>query len=95
MERTNILLPTPLSARIKLKANIQGKGITEVIREMLEQSLEKEEDTSLDRLYEGLKKMQGMAKDMPSDASQTIDEDLYGEKGAWRGTIPPNDTTDE
>lgn len=40
----------------------------------------------LDRMYEELKKLEGIVKDPITDASSTIDEVLYGENGAWKGS---------
>lgn len=44
-------------------------------------------EADLDRIYKGLNKMEGMAgQPSVTDASSTIDEVLYGENGAWRGS---------
>jgi hypothetical protein len=40
----------------------------------------------LDVLYAVMRSIEGICKDPIKDASSTIDEVLYGENGAWRGS---------
>lgn len=40
----------------------------------------------LDALYAATRQVKGICKTPVSDASETIDELLYGENGAWRGS---------
>lgn len=41
------------------------------------------------KMYTVLDEMNGIRGAGIVDASTTIDEVLYGEQGAWRGTMPP------
>ncbi len=43
----------------------------------------------LKKMYTVLDEMNGIGGKGIVDASTTIDEVLYGENGAWRGTMPP------
>jgi len=40
----------------------------------------------LDALYAATRQVKGICKTPVNDASETIDEVLYGENGAWRGS---------
>ena len=40
----------------------------------------------ISRVYEGLRELDGAGEHGITDASTTIDEVLYGENGAWRGS---------
>lgn len=40
----------------------------------------------LDALYAAMRSVKGICKSNVKDASTTIDEVLYGENGAWRGS---------
>jgi len=42
----------------------------------------------ISRVYEGLRELDGVGEHGITDASETIDEVLYGENGAWRGSDP-------
>ena len=42
--------------------------------------------SELDALYAATRRVKGICKTPVSDASETIDELLYGENGAWRGS---------
>jgi hypothetical protein len=64
-----------------IKPHIQNKPkVSEFVR-----------NVNLRRMYAGLFSLQGMCKDPITDASTTIDEVLYGEHGAWRGSHPSDD----
>jgi len=40
----------------------------------------------ISRMYEGLRELEGIGDKSVTDASETIDEVLYGENGAWKGS---------
>ena len=40
----------------------------------------------ISRIYEGLRELEGIGDKSVTDASDTIDEVLYGENGAWKGS---------
>lgn len=40
----------------------------------------------ISKIYEGLRELKGIGEKSVTDASETIDEVLYGENGAWKGS---------
>lgn len=40
----------------------------------------------ISRIYEGLRELKGIGDNSVTNASETIDEVLYGENGAWKGS---------
>jgi len=40
----------------------------------------------ISKIYEGLRELKGIGDKSVTDASETIDEVLYGENGAWKGS---------
>jgi plasmid stability protein len=85
MGRTTLVLPEPLHQKLRLTAQSEGTSLTKLVRELLAQSLARRENGQLQALYQGLKELEGAGKRGISDASTTIDEMLYGQKGVWRG----------
>jgi predicted DNA-binding protein len=86
MIRTSIVLPAPLYQRLSLLAKQDGKKLSELVRDLLDRSIAEQEQRQTARMYQVLKEMDGIVKSNITDASSTIDEVLYGEQGAWRGT---------
>lgn len=41
----------------------------------------------ISRMYEDLRELKGIGDKSVTDASETIDEVLYGENGAWKGVL--------
>ena len=79
MIRTQIYLPEPLYAQIKLQARAKGQPAAQLIREQLEQSfpdskLQPKKDKNLAELAEELN-IRGS-----SDLSRRIDDYLYSDK---------------
>ena len=68
--------------------------MAQLVEEKLAPILDEQEQTRLKRMYHGLFALEGMSKEPITNASTTIDETLYGESGAWRGS-DPYDTQDE
>lgn len=66
-------------------AGNQDKKISEVIRELLEKVINYEENIKLQKMHTGLKELEGVGNTDIKDASLSIDETLYGKKGAWSG----------
>lgn len=88
MIRTTFLLPPTLHFRLQQKAKDENKKIAQVVREVLDSVLKKEEAKQRKQMYKQLQKLEGIFKDanLPPTLSQDIDEILYGENGAWRGS---------
>jgi hypothetical protein len=57
-------------------------------RDILDRALARSEKAKLGRMYDVLRQLDGIGGEGIDDASTIIDKVLYGEKGAWRGTIP-------
>jgi hypothetical protein len=89
MIRTSIVLPAVLHQQLLALAKQADKTLSEFVREQLGEVVTRKQQTQLDEMYAAIWKMKGQVKDPITDASQTIDEVLYGENGAWRGSVPP------
>lgn len=59
--------------------------MSRVIENDLSTFHETQAQQALDKMYATLRKWQGKGSHGITDASQTIDETLYGENGVWRG----------
>ncbi|MAT96397.1 MAG: hypothetical protein CL608_04570 [Anaerolineaceae bacterium] len=60
--------------------------MAQLIRELLDKALARRESKRVKHMYTVLKELDGMGGPGDKNASTTIDEVLYGEKGAWRGS---------
>lgn len=85
MIRTSIVLPPVLHQQLSVLARQEGKKLSEYLREQLGQIVTQEKKSHLDEMYNAISSMVGIGDPSITDASTTIDEVLYGEKGAWRG----------
>ena len=88
MTRASIYIPDTLHQRLVMASKRKKINISVLARTLLDQALMEEERQQLRTMYDGLKRLKGVVKDPVTDASTTIDEVLYGENGAWRGTLP-------
>ena len=86
MLRTSLYLPHSLHYRLQVVSETKKTSISNLIRTAVKKLLEKEERTKLDELYAAMEEAKGFCKDNVTDTSKTIDEILYGENGAWRGS---------
>lgn len=84
--RASIMLPAALHQRLRIVSKQENKNLSEVVREILDQELAKRERERLDGIYQGIREMTGIGERDITDASTTIDQVLYGENGAWRGS---------
>jgi predicted DNA-binding protein len=85
MIRTSFNLPNSLHQRLHLVARSQQKSVSDLVRELLEQSLSKQEAQRLEQAYDALRQVQGIAKGKVPEASSHIDDLLYGKAGVWKG----------
>lgn len=86
MLRTTFYLPEKLHKRIKKVSQRQQKSASELLRDILKKELPHLEQTNVADSYAAFEKLKGIAGNDKKDTSMTIDELLYGEKGAWRGS---------
>lgn len=84
--RTTIYLSQSLHQRLRIVSQRKEKSVSDLVREAVDKAITEAEEAQLDSIYEAMAKMKGICKDPITDASTTIDEVLYGEKGAWRGS---------
>ena len=59
--------------------------MSRVIEHDLKSFLEEREQQRINKMYATLRKWQGGGTPGITDASQTIDDSLYGVTGAWKG----------
>ncbi len=85
MTRMSITLPVSLQNELITEARIEGKSLSEFVRDFMEIQLEKRAKAKRLLSYKAIESMIGVIKDGTTDTSQKIDEILYGENGAWRG----------
>ena len=83
--RTSINLPRQMLEQAKIIAREQNISISQLIQQSLGQMLKSLETARIKQMYKGLFALKGMGKTHITDASLTIDEELYGENGAWKG----------
>lgn len=84
--RASFMLPPILHQRLVIASKQEDKSLSEMVRELLDRELTRREHIQIDRMYEELKAMDGVGEPGVTDASITVDEILYGENGAWRGS---------
>jgi predicted transcriptional regulator len=65
-----------------IAARQEGVTVSRLMRELLDKSLAKQEKKRTKHMYTVLKRNRGAGEKNVTDASTTIDEILYGEKGA-------------
>ena len=85
MTRTSLYLPESLHQRLQMASKRKQRSVSELVTELLDAGLSKDEDKKLDETYRALKSIKGIVKDDDPNASASIDETLYGVDGAWRG----------
>jgi metal-responsive CopG/Arc/MetJ family transcriptional regulator len=84
--RTTILLQPSLLLRLKHFSKEQGRPMSEIVEQAVRHVIEQTDQRRLGRMYEGLFALAGKGKAGVRDASQSIDEELYGKTGAWKGS---------
>ncbi len=90
MIRRTFTLPEQLDQRLLIASKMAKKNVSDFVREALDNLLANQERERVRHMYQVLDEMEGAGDPHITDASTTIDEVLYGEKGAWRGTLPLN-----
>jgi hypothetical protein len=86
MIRTSLLLPNTLHKRLLTVAKQEAMPLSSLARDLLDTALAKREQAQMKHVYEVLNQLEGIGPKGVTDASTTIDDVLYGEKGAWRGS---------
>lgn len=76
--KTTVVLSPAFLQRLKAHARRTKRSMSSVIEEELETVFQKREKQKLEKMYDALEDLQGIGSPSVSDASQTIDETLYG-----------------
>ena len=84
--RATIVIRSALYKRLKLFSQEQGKPMSEIVEIGVRQVIDADDENRLNYLYKGLFALAGTGKKGITDASSTINEMLYGEDGAWKGS---------
>jgi plasmid stability protein len=92
MIRRTLLLPEQLDQRLLIGSKMTGKSVSDFARELLDRALAHQEKVRVKRMYQVLNELNGLGGVGLKDASSTIDEVLHGKQGAWRGTMPANES---
>lgn len=87
MTRTTLVLPEPLHQKLTLTAKREGISLTRLVQRLLALALASQEDSQLPAIYHGLQELQGAGQPGITDASTTINQTLYGQKGVWRSDV--------
>ena len=87
MIRTSLFLPEVLHQDLVITAKQEGKSLTDLVRELLDRSLRLRGKAQVKRMYTVLKTLEGKGNPAITDASTTVNDVLYGEKGAWKGKL--------
>jgi hypothetical protein len=86
MMRTTLVLPPALHQQLIISSKQEGKSLSEFARDLIMLALESKKHNQVKRTYAVLREMEGICTDPQTDVSSTIDETLYGEDGAWKGS---------
>lgn len=83
--KTTLTFSPSFLQRVKTLAQERKWSMSRVIENDLSTFHETQERQKLNKMYATLRKWQGTGSHNITDASQTIDETLYGENGVWQG----------
>ncbi len=86
MTRISITVPSALHEQLQYEAKLKKTSVSDLIRTLVSKEFEFEKMKKLEKTYAALWSMVGAGKSDETDISEKIDEILYGENGAWRGT---------
>jgi hypothetical protein len=86
MMRASLYISNSLHQRLVLASKRKKTNISDLARQLLDKALALEEHYNTQQMYKELGKLDGFIKDPITNASTTIDEVLYGENGAWKGS---------
>lgn len=77
--RTSFAFPAPLYQRLMRLSQRRKQSLSKTVQSLLEPMLQDEEEESRQSIYSAFHEMQGICKADVTDASQTIDQVVYGE----------------
>lgn len=85
MIRTSLMLSPQMHQRLVILSRQRAQTFSELARDMFRQALADDGKDNIAQTYQALDALEGMGGEEVTDGSTTIDEVLYGEKGAWQG----------
>ncbi len=85
MTRISITLPTTLNQTLQHEARQRETSVSDLIRTMLSKYFATAKVLQQDRSFSALQQMARGAVSGGERLSESVDEVLYGEHGAWRG----------
>lgn len=84
--KTTLSFSAGFLQRVRTIARERRWSMSRVIEADLNSHFEEQEKQRLEKMYAALRKWQGSGSPDVTDASQTIDETLYGADGVWKGS---------
>lgn len=85
MLRTTLYLSEMTHLRLKQASKKQNTSISKLTETILDKTLARHEAADLEHIYQAFESLEGIGRTDITDASTTINEVLYGAKGAWQG----------
>lgn len=85
LTRTTVSIHPAIIQRLKAYAGQQGKTMSAIIEEGIRNVISQTEHAYVSHIYTVLKELDGSGGKGVKDASTTINDTLYGERGSWKG----------
>ena len=83
--KTTVTFSPAFLQRLKAVAHEQNSPVSRVIEVEMSKVLHEREARKRSKMFAALRKWRGTGSPGVTDASQTIDETLYGANGSWKG----------
>jgi len=84
--KTTLTFTPSFQELLKRVSEELNTSMSQFVEDELGKVLKEKEQSKLKHMYSVLRKVRGSGNPGITDASSTIDETLYGENGAWKGT---------
>mgnify|MGYP002862754665 CR=1 FL=1 len=83
--KTTLTFSPGFLQRLRTYAQQSRRSMSRIVEDEVDTAFKERERQRLDKMYQAIEKYMGSGSPEITDASQTIDETLYGENGAWKG----------
>ena len=84
--RTSITMNSTVLERLRVFAQRHNQTISQVIENVVVEVIDAPTQTQKGERYSALFKLKGVGKSDPKLKNMSVDEILYGDNGAWRGS---------
>ena len=85
--RTSITMKSNLLERLRLFADRHNRTVSDVVEQGVTQVIHQVREADTEDMYQELFKLKGIVKESdPKYKDKSVNEILYGENGAWRGS---------